>query len=201
MKNILMGIFLLTITTSCTMKNSNEAVAVISTKFGDIVVEFYDEVAPKHAESFKLHVENGYFDGSIFHRVIPGFVIQGGDPNSKSEDRSKHGMGGHAANYFGIGDEADSTSWMLPAEFNDTLHTRGMLSMARSQNPDSGGSQFFICVADVHQLDHQYTVFGKVIQGMEFVDMIVNLPRDGRDNPNERVEMTAKMSTKGEALD
>jgi peptidyl-prolyl cis-trans isomerase B (cyclophilin B) len=73
--------------------------------------------------------------------------------------------------------------------------------MARSQNPDSGGSQFFVCVADVHQLDHQYTVFGKVIQGMEFVDMIVNLPRDGRDNPNERVEMTAKMSTKGEALD
>ncbi|MBL7014398.1 MAG: peptidylprolyl isomerase [Candidatus Marinimicrobia bacterium] len=181
--------------------NNNEEVAVISTKFGDIVVEFYDEVAPKHVESFKLHIENGYFDNSIFHRVIPGFVIQGGDPNSKSEDRSMHGMGGHAAKYFGVGNEADSTSWMLPAEFNDSLHTRGILSMARAQDPNSGGSQFFVCVADVPQLDHQYTVFGKVIKGMEFVDMIVNSPRDARDNPHDRVEMTAKMSTKGEMLD
>ena len=173
----------------------------IRTKFGEIVVVLFYDVAPKHVESFKLHVQNGYFDNSIFHRVIPGFVIQGGDPNSKSEDRTMHGMGGHAAKYFGIGNEADSTSWMLPAEFNDSLHTRGILSMARAQDPNSGGSQFFVCVADVPQLDHQYTVFGRVVQGMEFVDMIVNSPRDGRDNPHERVEMTAKMSTKGKVLD
>ena len=161
----------------------------IRTKFGEIVVVLFYDVAPKHVESFKLHVQNGYFDNSIFHRVIPGFVIQGGDPNSKSEDRTMHGMGGHAAKYFGIGNEADSTSWMLPAEFNDSLHTRGILSMARAQDPNSGGSQFFVCVADVPQLDHQYTVFGRVVQGMEFVDMIVNSPRDGRDNPHERIEM------------
>ena len=93
-------------------------VAVISTKFGDMVVEFFDESAPKHAESFKMHARNGYYNGTTFHRVIPGFVIQGGDPNSKSEDRSRHGMGGHAAKYFGFGNEKDSSIWMLPAEFN-----------------------------------------------------------------------------------
>ena len=152
--------------------------AVISTQFGDIVVEFFDDIAPKHVESFKLHAQNGYYNGTTFHRVIPGFMIQGGDPLTKSDDRSRHGTGGNAAKYFGIGTESDESTWDLPAEFSPTPHERGILSMARSQNPDSGGSQFFICVADARFLDNQYTVFGKVVSGMDAVDAIVSAPRD-----------------------
>ena len=161
----------------------------IQTKFGQITLQLFPNLAPKHVESFKLHAKNGYYDGTTFHRVIPGFMIQGGDPLSKLNDKSKHGTGGHAAKYFGIGDENSKSSWDLPAEFSETPHERGILSMARSKNPDSGGSQFFICVADAKFLDNQYTVFGKVIGGMDVVDAIVSVPRDARDNPNERVEM------------
>ena len=174
----------------------DKEIAVISTKFGDIKLEFFDEIAPKHVESFKLHAENGYYDGTIFHRVIPGFMIQGGDPLSKSEDKSRHGTGGNAAKYFGIGDENSESTWDLPAEFSTTPHERGILSMARSQNPDSGGSQFFICVADARFLDNQYTVFGKVVSGMDVVDSIVNAPRDARDNPDDRIEMKVKLEDK-----
>jgi cyclophilin family peptidyl-prolyl cis-trans isomerase len=170
--------------------------AVISTKFGDIVLEFFDDIAPKHVESFKLHAQNGYYNGTTFHRVIPGFMIQGGDPLTKSDDRSRHGTGGNAAKYFGIGTESDESTWDLPAEFSPTPHKRGILSMARSQNPDSGGSQFFICVADAGFLDNQYTVFGKVVSGMDAVDAIVNAPRDARDNPNDRIEMKVRLEDK-----
>jgi Peptidyl-prolyl cis-trans isomerase (rotamase) - cyclophilin family len=170
--------------------------AVISTQFGDIVLEFFDDIAPKHVESFKLHAQNGYYNGTTFHRVIPGFMIQGGDPLTKSDDRSRHGTGGNAAKYFGIGTESDESTWDLPAEFNPTPHTRGILSMARSQNPDSGGSQFFICVADASFLDNQYTVFGKVVSGMDVVDAIVSAPRDARDNPNDRIEMKVRLEDK-----
>ena len=170
--------------------------AVISTKFGDIVLEFFDDIAPKHVESFKLHAQNGYYNGTTFHRVIPGFMIQGGDPLTKSDDRSRHGTGGNAAKYFGIGIESDESTWDLPAEFSPTPHERGILSMARSQNPDSGGSQFFICVADARFLDNQYTVFGKVVSGMDAVDAIVSAPRDARDNPNDRIEMKVRLEDK-----
>tara|TARA_Y100000590_G_scaffold60337_1_gene64221 strand:- start:386 stop:1000 length:615 start_codon:yes stop_codon:yes gene_type:complete len=170
--------------------------AVISTQFGDIVLEFFDDIAPKHVESFKLHAQNGYYNGTTFHRVIPGFMIQGGDPLTKSEDRSRHGTGGNAAKYFGIGTESDESSWDLPAEFSATRHTRGILSMARSNNPDSGGSQFFICVADARFLDNQYTVFGKVVSGMDVVDAIVSAPRDARDNPDDRIEMKVRLEEK-----
>ena len=170
--------------------------AVISTKFGDIVLEFFDDIAPKHVESFKLHAQNGYYNGTTFHRVIPGFMIQGGDPLTKSDDRSRHGTGGNAAKYFGIGTESDESTWDLPAEFSGTPHERGILSMARSQNPDSGGSQFFICVADARFLDNQYTVFGKVVSGMDAVDAIVSAPRDARDNPNDRIEMKVHLEDK-----
>ena len=199
------NIFLLTICLAIvgcgTKKEHKESVmdkeiAVISTKFGDIKLEFFDEIAPKHVESFKLHAQNGYYDGTIFHRVIPGFMIQGGDPLSKSEDKSRHGTGGNAAKYFGIGDENSESTWDLPAEFSATPHERGILSMARSQNPDSGGSQFFICVADARFLDNQYTVFGKVVSGMDVVDSIVNAPRDARDNPDDRIEMKVKLEDK-----
>jgi len=171
-------------------------VAVISTQFGDIVLEFFDDIAPKHVESFKLHTQNGYYNGTTFHRVIPGFMIQGGDPLTKSEDRGRHGTGGNAAKYFGVGTESEESSWDLPAEFSATPHARGILSMARSNNPDSGGSQFFICVADARFLDNQYTVFGKVVSGMDVVDAIVSAPRDARDNPDDRIEMKVRLEDK-----
>mgnify|MGYP001403220473 FL=1 len=200
-RNIILLTICLTIVGCGTKKENKESVmdkeiAVISTKFGDIKLEFFDEIAPKHVESFKLHAQNGYYDGTIFHRVIPGFMIQGGDPLSKSEDKSRHGTGGNAAKFFGIGDENSESTWDLPAEFSATPHERGILSMARSQNPDSGGSQFFICVADARFLDNQYTVFGKVVSGMDVVDSIVNAPRDARDNPDDRIEMKVKLEDK-----
>ena len=200
-RNIILLTIFLAIVGCGTKKENKESVmdkeiAVISTKFGDIKLEFFDEIAPKHVESFKLHAQNGYYDGTIFHRVIPGFMIQGGDPLSKSEDKSRHGTGGNAAKYFGIGDENSESTWDLPAEFSATPHERGILSMARSQNPDSGGSQFFICVADARFLDNQYTVFCKVVSGMDVVDSIVNAPRDARDNPDDMIEMKVKLENK-----
>ena len=187
-----------------------EKVAIISTKFGDMVVEFYDDVAPMHVESFKILADEGYFDGTTFHRVIPGFVIQGGDPNSKDEDRMNDGTGGRAGKFFGIGREEDSNSWTIPAEFNDKDHVKGTLSMARSSNPNSGSSQFFICHAATPQLNNQYTVFGQVIEGLDVIDQIVysETPKkqnpayrgpDG-DNPFEKVEMKIKLSNRSKAV-
>jgi peptidyl-prolyl cis-trans isomerase B (cyclophilin B) len=102
-------------------------------------------------------------------------------------------MGGHSGKYFGIGDESDSTTWMVPAEFNDFKHRHGILSMARSQHPNSGGSQFFVCAGDVPHLDGQYTVFGQVIEGNPIIDQIVNSSRNGRDIPNQRIEMQIRL--------
>ena len=190
-------IFILTITLYCSCGAKIETNdAVISTKYGEIILELYDTLATKHVESFKLHAQNGYYDGTTFHRVIPGFMIQGGDPLTKSEDRSRHGTGGNAAKYFGIGTESEESSWDLPAEFSSTSHVRGILSMARSQDPDSGGSQFFICVADSLFLNNQYTVFGKVASGMDVVDAIVGVSRDARDNPDDRIEMKVRLEDK-----
>ena len=190
-------IFILTIILYCSCGAKIETNdAVISTKYGEIILELYDTLATKHVESFKLHAQNGYYDGTTFHRVIPGFMIQGGDPLTKSQDRSRHGTGGNAAKYFGIGTESEESSWDLPAEFSSTPHVRGILSMARSQNPDSGGSQFFICVADARFLDNQYTVFGKVASGMDVVDAIVGVSRDASDNPDDRIEMKVRLEDK-----
>jgi peptidyl-prolyl cis-trans isomerase B (cyclophilin B) len=146
-----------------------EEVVVLKTNFGNIVVGLLPEVAPKHVENFKSLAKNGFYDGTKFHRVIPGFMVQGGDPNSRSENRMVHGTGG--------------PGFRVDAEFNDTLHDRGILSMARSSDPNSAGSQFFIMVARAPHLDNQYTAFGRVIEGMDVVDKIVALPRDQRDNP------------------
>lgn len=149
--------------------------AVIETKFGKIELKFFPEKAPNHVNNFIELAKKGFYDGTIFHRIIPNFMIQGGDPNSKDHDKSKHGTGG--------------PGYALKAEFNDILHKKGILSMARSMDPDSAGSQFFICVADAPSLDRKYTVFGEVVSGIEVVDKIVSQPRDRRDNPDERVEM------------
>jgi peptidyl-prolyl cis-trans isomerase B (cyclophilin B) len=156
-----------------------ETQAIIETKFGAIGLTFFPDKAPKHVESFINLIKSGFYNGTIFHRVIPGFVIQGGDPNTKGEDKSTYGMGG--------------PGYKLKAEFNDQKHVRGVLSMARSQDPDSAGSQFFIVVAPVPQLDGKYTVFGQVTTGMEAVDQIVAQPRDARDMPNERIEMKIRL--------
>ncbi len=150
-------------------------VAVIETTKGVIEIAFMENKAPGHVKNFKDLANKKFYDGTIFHRVIPGFMIQGGDPNSKSPDKSKHGMGG--------------PGYSIKAEFNDVPHKRGIVSMARSGHPDSAGSQFYIVVKDSNFLDGKYTVFGKVIKGMDVVDQIVNAPRDARDNPNERIEM------------
>ena len=156
-----------------------ETKAVIETKFGNMEIKFFPDVAPNHVKNFIELAKKGFYDGTTFHRVIPGFMIQGGDPNSKDPDRSRHGMGG--------------PGYSVNAEFNEKPHKRGILSMARSANPDSAGSQFFICTADSLFLDRQYTVFGEVVSGMEVVDKIVGMERDRTDNPVERIEMTIKI--------
>ena len=150
-------------------------VAVIETTQGTIEIAFIEDKAPGHVKNFKDLANKKFYDGTIFHRVIPGFMIQGGDPNSKSPDKSKHGMGG--------------PGYTIKAEFNDIKHERGIVSMARSGHPDSAGSQFYIVVKDSNFLDGKYTVFGKVVKGMDVVDKIVSAPRDRKDNPNERIEM------------
>lgn len=147
---------------------------------GEIVLRFFQEVAPGHVNNFVKLSRDGFYNGTTFHRVIPGFMIQGGDPNSKNSDRSSHGMGG--------------PGYKVKAEFNSRPHKRGIVSMARANDPDSAGSQFFICVADANFLDWQYTVFGEVVSGMEVADKIVSMKCDGRDNPLERAEMTVTIN-------
>jgi peptidyl-prolyl cis-trans isomerase B (cyclophilin B) len=147
---------------------------------GDIVLKFFPDVAPGHVKNFTDLAKKGFYNGTTFHRVIPGFMIQGGDPNSKNPDRSMHGMGG--------------PGHKVKAEFNSKPHKRGIVSMARSNDPDSAGSQFFICVADANFLDWQYTVFAEVVSGMDVADKVVNMKRDGNDNPLERVEMTVAIA-------
>jgi len=151
--------------------------AIIKTKFGEMEIKFFPDVAPKHVENFSRLSKEGFYNGTIFHRVIPGFMIQGGDPNTKDPAKKEtYGQGGPGYN--------------VKAEFNETPHKRGIVSMARAQDPDSAGSQFFIVVEDSRQLDRKYTAFGEVVKGIGVADKIVNLPRDARDNPTERVEMT-----------
>jgi len=151
--------------------------AIIKTKFGDIEVKFYQDIAPKHVENFMKLAKEGFYNGTIFHRVIPGFMIQGGDPNTKdSLKKDSYGQGG--------------PGYTVKAEFSDIPHKRGIISMARGPEPDTAGSQFFIVVEDSRFLDRKYTVFGEVTKGIGVADKIVNLNRDERDNPKERVEMT-----------
>jgi len=124
------------------------------------------ELAPEHVRNFVKLTKEGFYDGTLFHRVIPGFMIQGGDPNTKDPNKkSQWGMGG--------------PGYTIKAEFNSRSHLRGILSMARATDPDSAGSQFFIMHKDSTFLDNEYTVFGEVIEGMETVDKIAGLPRDG----------------------
>jgi len=151
---------------------------VINTKFGDITIELFPDVAPLHVANFLKLAKAGFYDGTTFHRVIPEFMIQGGCPNSKIGARGTPGTGG--------------PGWNVKAEFNETSHKRGVVSMARAADPDSAGCQFFICVDDSEFLDGQYTAFGKVLSGIEVADKIVSEKRDRNDMPLQRIEMKVK---------
>jgi len=147
----------------------------IETNFGKMVVELLPDLAPETVRSFIKLAKSSFYDGTLFHRVIPGFMIQGGDPNTKKPDKSKWGTGG--------------PGYTIKAEFNSKSHLRGIVSMARATDPNSAGSQFFIVTTDSTFLDKQYTVFGKVAGGMDVADKIVNLPRDKNDCPNQEAKM------------
>lgn len=154
--------------------------AIVKTKFGEMELVFFPELAPRHVESFLTLAGKGFYDGTIFHRVIPGFMIQGGDPNTKDpSNRQSYGNGG--------------PGYTLPAEFNRIPHERGIVSAARAADPNSAGSQFFIVIDKAPHLDGKYTVFGEVVKGMDVADTIVQQPRDRRDNPLERVEITVEV--------
>jgi cyclophilin family peptidyl-prolyl cis-trans isomerase len=155
------------------MTKNTDGGATIKTNFGDIEIEFYSKDAPKTVENFKELAKKGFYNGLVFHRIVPGFVIQGGDPNTRdTSNKNKWGTGG--------------PGWNIKAEFNKNKHSRGALSMARSQDPNSAGSQFFIVLKDSNFLDGQYTVFGRAISGMEdVVDRIASLKTDSADAPIE----------------
>src|SRR5580698_4282028 len=150
-------------------------VAVINTTEGEMVVEFLD-VAPNTAANFIKLAKQGFYDGTCFHRIIKGFMIQGGDPLTKDPGK-EHSWGTGGPGYT------------IKAEFNDKAHTRGVLSMARSQNPDSAGSQFFICHGDPRFLDRQYTAFGKLIKGDDVLEKIATTPTHPGDRPDKRVDI------------
>jgi peptidyl-prolyl cis-trans isomerase B (cyclophilin B) len=157
-------------------KVDSKEVAVIKTSAGEMVVEFWPDVAPKTVENFKTLAKKGFYDGTCFHRVIKGFMIQGGDPLTK--DASKEDR-------WGTGDPG----YKVDAEFNDRSHKRGVLSMARSNDPNSAGSQFFICHGDPAFLDHKYTAFGKLIKGDDVLEKIATTPTHPPDRPNTRQEV------------
>ena len=147
----------------------------IETNHGNISFDLLPDLAPETVRNFVKLAKEGFYDGTLFHRVIPGFMIQGGDPNTKTDNKGSWGMGGPGYN--------------VKAEFSSRSHLRGIVSMARAQDPDSAGSQFFIVTSDSAFLDRQYTVFGQVKEGMDVADKIVNMDRDGNDCPLEKVVM------------
>ncbi len=161
--------------------------ATISTKFGDLVIRFFPDEAPRHVENFLELGKMGFYDGTTFHRVVPGSLIQGGDPLSKEPDRSQHGTGG--------------PGYVLNPEPNDRPHKRGAVSTSKMPR-DAGatrdfndhGSQFFICVTDQSGLDRRYTVVGQVIRGLDVIDKIIAVPRDDSDNPLEPIPMKVTIS-------
>lgn len=159
------------------MSEYENKVAELHTTEGEIDIRFFPDVAPNHVKNFLTLAEKGFYNGTRFHRVIPGFMIQGGDPNTKSGNPATWGTGGAEKN--------------VKAEFNSVSHKRGIVSMARAGHPDSASSQFFIVVKDSPFLDNQYTVFGQVTKGMDVADKIVSAPRDANDRPNNPAAITS----------
>ena len=158
-------------TTNQAFAQSDEKLAILETTQGKIVIEFFPEDAPNHVVNFINLTDSGFYDGVLFHRIIPGFMIQGGDPNTKTDDDSTWGIGG--------------PGYSIDAEFNDIKHNRGIVSMARSQNPNSAGSQFFIVHQNSNFLDQQYTVFGRIAtqESFETLDKIASVKTGQRDIP------------------
>lgn len=145
------------------MSNGIKEVAVVKTSAGEMVLELWPEVAPKTVENFKTLAQKGFYDSTAFHRIVKGFMIQGGDPLTKDlSQENRWGTGGPGHN--------------VKAEFNERSHQRGVISMARSQNPDSAGSQFFICLGDASFLDRKYTAFGKLVKGDDVLGKIGDTP-------------------------
>jgi len=168
-----------------TPMNSPNEVAVIKTSEGDMVVQFWTDAAPNTVENFKKLARQGFYDGTIFHRIVKGFMIQGGDPNSKDPAKeNSYGEGGPGYN--------------IKAEFNDHGHERGVISMARGPDPDSAGSQFFVCLAPVRRLDHQYTTFGKLIKGDDVLEKIGDTPvtRNSMGEPSKPTKRVVVESVK-----
>ena len=159
-----------------TNTNSTGEVAVINTTEGTMVIAFWPDVAPNTVANFKKLARSGFYDGTCFHRVIKNFMIQGGDPLTKDPDKEA---------MWGTGDPG----YKIKAEFNDRSHTRGVISMARSQDPDSAGSQFFICHGTPTFLDHQYTAFGKLIKGDDVLEKIATTPTHPPDRPDKRMDV------------
>ena len=171
---------------------SDEKLAILETAQGKLVIEFFPDDAPNHVANFMNLTENGFYDGVLFHRIIPGFMIQGGDPNTKTEDNSTWGIGG--------------PGYSIDAEFNDIKHNRGIVSMARSQNPNSAGSQFFIVHQNSNFLDQQYTVFGRLAtqESFETLDKITSIKTGQRDiplNPDEAKIIKAIIVNRSEVSD
>ena len=160
--------------------NTSDEVAVIKTSDGDMVVQFWTDAAPNTIENFKKLARSGFYEGTIFHRIVKGFMIQGGDPNSKDPAKeNKYGEGG--------------PGYKIKAEFNDHPHERGVISMAREPNPDSAGSQFFVCLAPVPRLDRQYTTFGKLIKGDDVIGKIGDTPVE-RNSAGEMSKPTKRVT-------
>ena len=167
--------------------------ATLQTDMGDITLKFYYDKAPHHVQNFVDLAASGFYDGTMFHRVIPGFMIQGGDPNTKKPEDPTHpyGTGGNVVG----GKEV-----RLKAEFNDISHKRGILSMARSPDPNSASSQFFIVVKDSTFLDNQYSAFGEVVSGMDVADKIAATPRGANDRPNQPIRIKKILLTQAKSL-
>jgi len=149
--------------------------AIIETNLGTIVFKLLPDLAPETVRNFEKLAKDGFYNGTLFHRVIPGFMIQGGDPNTKNGSKNTWGTGG--------------PGYTIKAEFSSRSHHRGIVSMARAQDPNSAGSQFFIVTTDSTFLDRQYTVFGEVTEGMDVADKIVKLQRDGNDCPLQEAKI------------
>jgi peptidyl-prolyl cis-trans isomerase B (cyclophilin B) len=165
-------------------RNYANTLAMLQTDMGDVTIKFFYDKAPNHVKNFVDLAASGFYDGTMFHRVIPGFMIQGGDPlTKKPEDpRQPYGTGGNG-------------NVRLKAEFNDVSHKRGIVSMARSSDPNSASSQFFIVVKDSTFLDNQYSAFGEVVSGMDVADKIANVPRNAQDRPNSPVRIKKVLLT------
>ena len=175
-----------------TPRDYANTLATLQTDMGDITMKFFYDKAPKHVENFVDLAAGGFYDGTMFHRVIPGFMIQGGDPNTKKPEDAMHpyGTGGNMV---------DGKEQRLKAEFNDTSHKRGIVSMARANDPNSASSQFFIVVKDSTFLDNQYSAFGEVVSGMEVADKIAATPRGANDRPNSPIRIKKILLTQAKS--